>query len=124
MYYILYDAFHRTQKPCLHLIISLSDTNYKVQDEFLCRPSTKQGKYICPTIAGYLLVADIRFVLSLATLSDCTVYKCVCVCVCVDGPNGRCLLLLFNFMHPVFHSLRTDWGRILIWQLHEYSIIN
>lgn len=50
-------------KSCLRLIITSSDTNYKVRDEFLCRPR-RARKYICPAIAGYLLAADIRFVLS------------------------------------------------------------
>lgn len=51
-------------KSCLlRLIITFSDTNYKVQDGFLCRPR-RARKYICPTIARYLLAADIRFVLS------------------------------------------------------------
>lgn len=50
-------------ESCLRLIITFSDTNYKVRDEFLCRPR-RARKYICPAIAGYLLAADIRFVLS------------------------------------------------------------
>lgn len=54
-------SFISILNPTLHLIISSSDTNYKVRDEFLCR-SRLARKYICPTIAGYLLVPDNRFV--------------------------------------------------------------
>lgn len=50
-------------KSCIRLIITFSDTNYKLRDGFLCRPR-RARKYICPAIARYLLAADIRFVLS------------------------------------------------------------
>lgn len=53
-------------ESCLSLMIIFSDTNYKARDEFLCRPR-RARKYICPTIARYLLAADIRFVLSQAS---------------------------------------------------------
>lgn len=115
----IYDAFYSflnrvlwyvymqsTQYICTSLIITFSDTNYKVRDEFLCRFQTRARKYICPAIARYLLAADIRFVLSPERLrgGECKgsslflyVYvRLVCRWWC-NHLGGRWFLILFLF---------------------------